>query len=63
VAQPGSVVGVLVAGGDHHHSEAQEVSHAVDDTLRCARIGDAGGETLGDAEAGFDLAQRDDAAV
>jgi len=63
VAQAVGVVGVLVAGGDHQHPEAQDVSHAVDDTLGCARIGDAGGETVRDAQVGFDLAQRHDAAV
>ena len=36
---------------------------AVDDTIWCARIGDASGKTVGDAEAGFDLPQRQHAAV
>ena len=31
---------------------------AVDDTLWCARIGDASGKTVGDAKASFDLPQR-----
>ena len=57
------VVGVLVTGGDHQHPEAQNVDHAVDDALWCARIGDAGGETVGDTQAGFDLAQRQHATV
>jgi len=56
VAQAGSVVGVLVTGGDHQHPEAQNVGHAVDDALWCTRISHAGGEAVGDAEAGFDLA-------
>lgn len=38
VAQAVGVVGVLVAGGDHQHPEAQDVGHAVDDTLWCARV-------------------------
>ncbi len=63
VARAGSFLGVLVARGDHQHSEAQDVGHAVDDAPWCARIGNAGGETVGDAEAGFDLAQRQHAAV
>ena len=36
---------------------------STDDTLWCARIGDAGGETIGEPQAGFDLAQRQYAAV
>jgi hypothetical protein len=63
VAQAVGVVGVLVAGGDHQHPKAQDVSHAVDDTLWCARVGDAGGDAVGVAEPGFDLAQSRDAAV
>ena len=62
MAQAVGVVGVLVAGGDHKHPKAQVVSHAVDDTLGCARVGDAGGDAVGIAKTGFDLAQRHDAA-
>ena len=36
---------------------------AVDDSLWCARIGDASGKTVGDAKASFDLPQRQHAAV
>ena len=32
-------------------------------SINLRRIGDAGGETVGDAEAGFDLPQRQHAAV
>jgi len=63
VAQAGGVVGVLVAGGDHQHPEAQNIGHAVDDTPWCARIGDAGRETIGEPKPGFDLAQRQYATV
>ena len=50
------VVCVLVTGGNHQHSEAQNIGHGVDDTLWCARVRDAGRETVGDTQAGFDLA-------
>ena len=36
---------------------------AVDDSLWCARIGDASGKTVGDAKASFDLPQRQHAAA
>jgi hypothetical protein len=35
----------------------------VDDTLWCARVRDAGRETVGDTQASFDLAQRQQATV
>jgi len=63
VAQAVGVVGVLVAGGDHQHPETQDIGHAVDDTPWCAWINDAGGETVGEPKPGFDLAQRQHAAV
>ena len=63
VPQAGGVVAVLIAGGDHQHSEAHDVGDAVRDALRIAWVGDAGGQTVGDAEALLDLAQRQDAAV
>ena len=63
VPQAVGVVAVLVAGGDHQHAEAQDVGEAVPDPLRRARIVDAGGEAVGDAEPALDLAQRQQAAV
>ena len=53
-----SAPGVLVAGGDHQYPEAQVIDHAVDATLGCVRIGAPCAETVGAADAGFDLAQR-----
>ena len=41
----------------------QDVRHAVDDRPVCARNGDAGSEAVRGVVAGFDLAQRHDAAV
>jgi hypothetical protein len=63
VPQCRGVVAVLVAGCDHQHAEAHDVGDAVGDALRVARVGDAGGQTVSDAESMFDLAQRQDAAV
>jgi hypothetical protein len=33
------------------------------DALRCPRIGDAGGQAIGDTKAAFDLAQRWNATI
>jgi hypothetical protein len=63
VPQAVGVVAVLVAGGDHQHPEAQNVGDAVHDTPRRAGIGHAGGQAIGDAEAAFDLAQRQHAGI
>ena len=63
VAQAVGVIGVLVAGGNHQHAKTQDVGHAVDDALWRARISDAGGQAVGDTQAGFDLAQRQHTAV
>ena len=57
------VLGVLVAGGDHQHTEPQDVGPAVDATLRGARVGHAGGRALGDSMTGFDLSERKHAAI
>ena len=57
VTEAVGVVGVLVAGRDHRHAEAQDVAHLVPDPLRRPRVVDAGGQALGDAEPPLDLAQ------
>jgi len=56
-AQAGRVVAVLVAGGDHQQPEADDVGQWMNGAARIARIGDAGGETVGDPEPALDLAQ------
>jgi general stress protein YciG len=63
VPQAVGVVAVLVAGGNHQHPEAQDPGDAMHDTPRRARIGHAGGQAVGDAEAAFDLAQRQHAGI
>jgi hypothetical protein len=57
------VVAVLAARGDHPRAEANDLIEPVHDTLRRARVADAGGEAPGDAQAPLDLAQRQQAAV
>ncbi len=57
------IVAVLTTGGDHQQAEAQYVGEAVLDPIRRARIVDAGGEALGDAEALLDLTQRQQTAI
>ncbi len=63
VPQAVGIVAVLVAGGDHQQAEAQHLSEAMLDALRRARIVDARGGALGDAEARLDLTQRQQAAI
>ena len=63
VAQAVGVVAVLVAGRDHQQAEAQDGGDAVPDPLRGARVVDAGGEPIGDAEPMLDLAQGQQATV
>jgi hypothetical protein len=62
-AQAGRVVAVLVAGGDHQQPEADDVGQWMNGAARIARIGDAGGETVGDFEPLLDLAQNQQPAV
>jgi len=54
---------VSVARGNHQHPKAHDVSQAVDDAFRCARIGEARGQAIGDTKAPFDLAQRWNASI
>ena len=61
--QDGGIVAVLIASGNHQHPEAQDVGDAMHDTPRRAGIGHAGGQPIGDAEAAFDLAQRQHAGI
>ena len=63
MAQAVGVVAVLVARGNHQHSKAQDVGQAVDDAFRCPRIGDTGGQAIGDTQAAFDLTQRKHATI
>jgi hypothetical protein len=57
------VVAILIAGGDHQHSKAQDISEAVPDALRRTWVVDAGSEALGQAEPLLDLAQGQQAAI
>ena len=59
----GGVVAVLGARGNHQHPKPQNVGDAMLDTLRCARIGRAGGQAVSDAEAALDLAHRQHAGI
>ncbi len=61
--QVARVVAVLVARGNHQHPKAPDVGQAVQDAFRGARIGDAGGQAIGDTKAAFDLAQRQPVAI
>jgi hypothetical protein len=63
VPQGTGVVAVLVAGRDHQQAEADDVGGAVPDRLRRPSVLEAGGQAIGDAEAGLDLAQRQHAAI
>ena len=63
VPQAVGVVAVLVAGRDHQHAEAQDGGDAVPDSLRGARVVDAGGEAIGDAEPMLNPAQGEQAAI
>jgi hypothetical protein len=63
VPQAIRVVAVLVAGGDHQHAKAQDISDAVPHALRRAWVVDAGGEALGQAEPLLDLAQGQQTAI
>jgi hypothetical protein len=63
VAQTGSAVAVLVAGGDHQHAEAQDVRHAVAHALGIARVDQAASETVGQTDPPLNLAQQQQAAV
>ena len=63
MAQAVGIVAVLVAGGNHQHPETQDVGDAMHDTPRRARVGQAGGQAVSDAEAAFDLAQRQHAGI
>ena len=62
-AKTGGVVAVFVAGGDHQQPKTDDVGEAVRDLIRRTRVFDAGGQTIGDAKALFDLAQHQNAAV
>jgi len=62
-AQAVGIIGILVASRDHQHTEAQNVGHLVADPLRQARIVDAGGQALGNAEPLFGLAQDQHAGI
>ena len=57
------VVAVLVARGHHQHPKAQDVGQAVDNAFRCPRIGDTGGQAIGDTKAALDLTQRKHTAI
>jgi hypothetical protein len=56
-AQRAAVVGVRVAGRDQQRAEADHLRQGVADPLRCARVGEAAGQALGDAEPALDLGQ------
>ena len=62
-AQAGSVVAVLVAGGDHQHPEADDVGDRMHGAAGITRIVDAGGQTVGDFEPAFNLMQKQQSAV
>ncbi len=57
------VVAVFVAGADHQQPKVNDVSERVRDLIQRARVHHAGGKPIGDAEALFDLAQRQNPAV
>ena len=63
VPQTVRVVAVLVPGRDHQHAKAQDGGEAVLDPLRRARVVDASGEPVREAEPALDLAQGEQAAV
>jgi hypothetical protein len=63
MAQAAGVVAILVASRDHQHPEAQNGGGIMADPLRQARVVDAGGQALGDAEPLLDLAQQQHAGV
>ena len=50
-AQMVEVVGVLLAAGDGQDAGAQDIGQRVDDASRIARVGDLGGQLLGDSDA------------
>ena len=54
---------VLVACGNQHHPKAQDIGQAVHDAFRCPRIGDTGGQAIGNTQAAFDLTQRKHTAI
>jgi hypothetical protein len=63
VAQAVGIVAVLVAGRDHQQAEAPHLGETMADALWRAWIVNASGETFGHAQAGLNLAQRQQAAI
>jgi hypothetical protein len=58
-----AIVGVLVAGGDREHAEAQHLRESVADALGIAPVGNAGRQPFGEPDLALDLAQQQHAAV
>jgi hypothetical protein len=62
-AQSRGVIAVLIACADHQQAKANDVGERMGDEIGIARIADAAGEPLGDAQALLDLAQQQHAAI
>ena len=62
-AKPVQVVGVLVTAGDGQDAGTQDISHAVRDEQRIARVRDQPREPSGDPQAALCGSQQHDAAV
>jgi hypothetical protein len=58
-----AVIGILVAGGDGKHAEAQHLRERVADALGVAPVGNAGRQPFGEPKPAIDRAQQQHAAV
>jgi hypothetical protein len=63
VAQSGGVIAVLVTGGDLIDALAEEIEERMVDALGAARIVEAGGDALGEAEVAVEVSQEQQATV
>jgi hypothetical protein len=63
MAQGIEIVGILVAAGNRQHPSAQDIRLAVDDAALVARIGNAGGEPIGNPHLPLGLTEQQHAAV
>ena len=58
-----AVVGIRIAGRDQQHAEADHLGQRVPDPIRCARVGEAADQPLGELEPPLDLGQQQHARV
>ena len=61
--QAGGIVAILIAGGDHQQTKADDIGQTVSDQVRRTRILDAGRQTLGHLQTLLGLAQKQQAAI